>query len=549
MDNRFLAIIENSIKDNWDLPALSDYSGNAYKYKDFASKIAELHILFDSLNIETGDKIAICGRNTSNWAVAFFATISYGAVPTTILHDFNGENIHNIINHSEAKILFSGEFVWEKLDPKEFPGVETIFIIDDFSIIKSRSEKTIELCSDLDAAMSAKYPAGFSKEDVKYHMEQPDEPAVLNYTSGTTSSPKGVLIPYRSLWSNTQFAIDSIPFVKRGDGFVSMLPMAHMYGLAFEILLSIAKGCHVHFLTRVPSPQVIMESFSKVKPSLIIAVPLIIEKIIKTKVFVELDKQPTKLLLKLPIINKIIYRKVAEKLMAVFGGNMVEVVIGGAGLNQEVGDFLTKIKFPYTVGYGMTECGPLISYEYWDTYKAGSCGKPVDRMEVKIDSYDPQNVSGEIMVKGMNVMLGYYKNDEATKEVLEDDGWMHTGDLGIVDDEGRLYIKGRNKTMILGPSGQNIYPEEIEGLLNNYSFVLESLIIEEDGKLVALIVPDNDLLEAAHIKPAQVDGIFNQHIKSLNKRLPNYSQIVKIKIMEKEFEKTPKRSIRRFLYQ
>jgi len=549
MDKRFLAIIEDSIKNNWDLPALSDYSGSTYTYGDFAKKIAELHIVFDSLNIQKGDNIAICGRNMSNWAVAFFATISYGAVATTILHDFNGENIHNIVNHSEAKVLFAGEYVWEKLDPKDMPLVETIFMIDDFSVIKSRSEKTIEICTDKAPAFNQKYPNGFTRDDVKYHIEQPEETAVLNYTSGTTSIPKGVMVPYRSLWSNTRFAIDMIPFVKKGDGFVSMLPMAHMYGLAFEILLSISKGCHINFLTRVPSPQIIMEAFAKVKPSLIIAVPLIIEKIIKNKVFVELDKQPTKTLLKLPFINKIIYKKVLDKLLTTFGGNMVEVVIGGAGLNKEVGDFLTKIGFPYTVGYGMTECGPLISYEYWDTYRPGSCGRPVDRMEVKIDSSDPERISGEIMVRGDNTMLGYFKNPEASKEVLLKDGWLRTGDLGVMDKDNHIYIKGRNKTMILGSSGQNIYPEEIEGLLNNYPYVLESLILEEEGKLVALIVPDKDQLTANHMKPSQIENIFNNEIKNLNKRLPSYSQISKVKIREEEFEKTPKRSIRRFLYQ
>ncbi|NDW17863.1 long-chain fatty acid--CoA ligase [Dysgonomonas sp. 216] len=549
MDNRFLAIIEDSIKNNWDLPALSDYNGQTYKYKDFAHKIAELHLIFDSLNIQKGNTVAICGRNMANWVVSFFATISYGAVPTTILHDFDSQSIHNIINHSEAKFLFVGEYVWEKLDPKEMPAVETIILIDDFSIIKSRSEQTIEIGSDTNLVFNKKYPDGFSPDDVKYHKEKPEELAVLNYTSGTTSTPKGVMIPYRSLWSNTRFAIDMIPFVKRGDGFVSMLPMAHMYGLAFEILLSIAKGCHINFLTRVPSPQIIVEAFAKVKPTLIIAVPLIIEKIIKNKVFVELDKQPVKTLIKLPFIKQVIYKKVLNKLMATFGGNLVEVVIGGAALNKEVGDFLTKIKFPYTVGYGMTECGPLISYEYWETYRPTSCGKPVDRMSVKIDSSDRENISGEIMVKGDNVMLGYFKNPEETEKVIENDGWLHTGDLGVIDKDGHIYIKGRSKTMILGGSGQNIYPEEIEGLLNNYPYVLESLIIEEEGKLVALIVPDQDQIKKGNIKQSQIESIFQNEIKNLNKRLPSYSQITKVNIRDEEFEKTPKRSIRRFLYQ
>lgn len=548
-ENRFLAIIEDSIKENWNRPALNDYNGETFLYKDFAKKIAELHILFDTLNIQKGDKIAICGRNSSHWAITFFGVISYGAVPTTILHDFNGENIHNIVNHSEAKIFFVGEYVWEKLSPEEMPTVDTIVMIDDFSIIKSNSKAVISVCETMATEFSKKYPKGLSKEDVSFYIESPEDVAVLNYTSGTTSNPKGVLVPYRSLWSNTKFAIECIPFVKAGDGMVSMLPMAHMYGLAFEILLSIAKGCHINFLTRVPSPAIIMDAFSKVKPTLIIAVPLIIEKIIKNKVFVELEKQPTKTLLKIPGINNIIYKKVKDKLIETFGGNVVEIVIGGAALNKEVGDFLTKIKFPYTVGYGMTECGPLISYEYWETYRPLSCGTLVDRMSATIDSSDPENISGEIMVKGDNVMLGYFKNQEATDEVLDKDGWLKTGDLGVMDKAGFIYIKGRNKTMILGASGQNIYPEEIEDLLNNYPNILESLVIEDENKLVALIVADPDQMKKNHISENQLEKIFAETIKLLNKRLPSYSQISRFTIQATEFEKTPKRSIRRFLYQ
>ena len=549
MEKKFLLLIEDSIKQNWNLPALSDYNGLTYTYGDFAQKIAELHMLFDTIGIEKGDKVALCGRNTSNWAVTFFATLSYGAVATTILHDFNADSIHNIVNHSEAKILFAGEFVWDKIQPEEMPLVETIMLIDDFSVLKSRSEQLIATCLDREHLFNEKYPSGFTKEDIRFHNEQPEELAVLNYTSGTTSTPKGVMVPYRSLWSNTRFAIDSIEFVKTGSGIVSMLPMAHMYGLAFEILLSIAKGCHVNFLTRVPSPQVIMDAFSKVKPTLVIAVPLIVEKIIKNKVMVELNKQPVKTLLKLPFVKKKIHKQVLDKLITLFGGNMVELVIGGASLNKEVGDFLTKIHFPYTVGYGMTECGPLISYEYWDTFRPLSCGKIVDRMEIKIDSPDPSRTPGEIIVKGMNVMSGYFKNSEATDDVLSKDGWLRTGDLGIMEPNGRIFIKGRNKSMILGPSGQNIYPEDIEGLLNNYPYVLESLVIEENQKLVAIIVPDPDQIKANQINENQLESIFADEIKNVNKRLPGYSQISKIRIRTEEFEKTPKRNIRRFMYQ
>lgn len=548
-DKKFLTLIKNGISENWDRPALTDYNGETYLYKDFARKIAQLHILFEDMDVRKGDKIAICGRNSSNWTVAFFASLTYGAVITTILHDFSGENVHNLVNHSEAKVFFADDYVWTKVDPMEMPSVETILIIDDFSVQKSRSAKLLASSADLELALSQKYPGGFTVNDLKFHDESPEELAVLNYTSGTTSNPKGVMIPYRSLWSNTRFAIDNIQFVKPGDGIVCMLPMAHMYGLAFEILLSISKGCHIHYLTRVPSPQIILDAFSKVNPTLVLAVPLIIEKIVQTRVFPELKKQPVKTLLLLPPFKKMIYKKIAEKLIPVFGNKLVEVVIGGAALNKEVGDFLSAIKFPYTVGYGMTECGPLISYEYWETYKAGSCGRPVDRMSVRIESSNPETEAGEIMVKGQNVMLGYFKNEEATKHVLDEAGWLRTGDLGIMDRDAFLFIKGRSKTMILGPSGQNIYPEEIEGFYNNSPYVGESLIIEESGKLVVLIYPDKDYLKKHDIKESDYSTIFVEEMKAINKRLPKYSQVINFRLQDQEFEKTPKRSIKRFLYQ
>lgn len=548
-DKKFLTLIKNGISENWDRPALTDYNGETYLYKDFARKIAQLHILFEDMEVQKGDKIAICGRNSSNWTVAFFASLTYGAVITTILHDFSGENVHNLVNHSEAKVFFADDYVWTKVDPMQMPSVQTILIIDDFSVQKSRSAKLLASSADLELALAQKYPNGYTVNDIKFHDESPEELAVLNYTSGTTSNPKGVMIPYRSLWSNTRFAIDMIPFVKSGDGIVCMLPMAHMYGLAFEILLSISKGCHIHYLTRVPSPQIILDAFSKVNPTLVLAVPLIIEKIVQTRVFPELKKQPVKTLLLLPPFKKMIYKKIAEKLIPVFGNKLVEVVIGGAALNKEVGDFLSAIKFPYTVGYGMTECGPLISYEYWETYKAGSCGRPVDRMSVRIESSNPETETGEIMVKGQNVMLGYFKNEEATKHVLDEAGWLRTGDLGIMDRDGFLFIKGRSKTMILGPSGQNIYPEEIEGFYNNSPYVGESLIIEESGKLVVLIYPDKDYLKKHDVKESDYSTIFVEEMKAINKRLPKYSQVVNFRLQDQEFEKTPKRSIKRFLYQ
>ena len=548
-NNKFLTLIKDGICNNWESPALTDYNGETYLYKDFARKMAQLHILFDDLEVQPGDKIAICGRNSANWAVAFFATVTYGAVITTILHDFSDESIHTLVNHSESKILFADEYVWTKINPMQMPAVETIFLIDDFSVQKSRCPKLIQSCSNLDLTFSQKFPNGFTKDDIRIYDEKPEELAVLNYTSGTTSNPKGVMLPYRSLWSNTRFAIDMIPFVKAGDGIVCMLPMAHMYGLAFEILLSIAKGCHIHYLTRVPSPQIIMDAFAKVNPTLVLAVPLIIEKIIQTRVFPQLQKQPVKTLIKIPFTRKKVYKQIAEKLIPVFGNKLVEVVIGGAALNKEVGTFLSEIRFPYTVGYGMTECGPLISYEYWETYKPGSCGRPVDRMTVKIDSANPETETGEIIVKGDNVMLGYYKNEEATKHVLDSEGWLKTGDLGIMDKDSFIFIKGRSKTMILGPSGQNIYPEEIEDFYNNSPYVAESLIIEENGKLIALIYPDKDYLKKHEVKEQDYSSIFVSEMKSINKRLPRHSQIVNFRLQDQEFEKTPKRSIKRFLYQ
>ncbi|MDR0824411.1 MAG: AMP-binding protein [Prevotella sp.] len=548
-DGKFLTLIKDGIRDNWDRPALIDYNGDTYLYKDFAKKIAQLHILFDDMGVQKGDKIAICGRNASNWTIAFFASLTYGAVITTILHDFSGESVHSLVNHSEAKVLFADEYVWSKINPVKIPGVETILIIDDFSVQKSRSAKLIESCSDLERTLNNKYPNGFTKEDVVVHDESPEELAILNYTSGTTSNPKGVMISYRSLWSNTRYAIDNIPFVKAGDGIVCMLPMAHMYGLAFEVLLSICKGCHIHYLTRVPSPQIIMSAFAKVNPVLVLAVPLIIEKIIQTRVFPEFKKQPAKTLIKIPFFRKKIYQKVADKLFPMFGSNLEEVVIGGAALNKEVGQFLTAIKFPYTVGYGMTECGPLITYEYWKTYKPGSCGRTVDRMDIQIESANPETEAGEIVVKGDNVMLGYFKNEEATKQVIDKDGWLRTGDLGVMDSDGFLYIRGRSKTMILSGSGQNIYPEEIEDFYNASPYVSESLIIEENGKLIALIYPDSDYMKQNNIKEHEYSDVFIAEKKAINKRLPGYSQVANFRLQSHEFEKTPKRSIKRFLYQ
>ena len=549
MENRFLGLIETSIKNHWDLPAFSDYEGHTYHYKDVARRIEKFHIILEHAGIKKGDKVALVGRNSSNWAICFFGILAYGAVAVPILHDFKPDNIHHIVNHSESKAVLAANSNWENMNDAKMPDVKLFMMLDNFSVIKSKNKETFTVRERINEYFGKKYPRSFTSADVKYHVEKPEELAVLNYTSGTTSFSKGVMIPYRSLWSNTQYAYDNIPFIHAGDNFVCMLPMAHMYGLAFEILNGINKGCHIHFLTRTPSPRIIAESFMNIKPTLILAVPLIIEKLIKSKVFPELEKPLTRFLLKVPFIEKKLLEIVAAKLTASFGGNFKQIVIGGAGLNKDVENFLRSINFPYTVGYGMTECGPLIAYEQWDTYKAGSCGRVVDRMEAKIDSEDPVNTVGEILVRGTNVMLGYYKNPEATKSSFTKDGWLRTGDLGTIDEDGFIFIKGRSKTMILGPSGQNIYPEEIEQQLNNMAYVAESLIVSQNGKLVALIYPDWEQVDKQGIDHNKIEILMQENIKDLNELLPGYSKISGIKMYQEEFEKTPKRSIKRYLYQ
>ena len=549
MENRFLGLIENSIKEHWDLPAFSDYNGHTYHYKDVARRIEKFHIILEHAGIKKGDKVALVGRNSSNWAICFFGILAYGAVAVPILHEFKPDNIHHIVNHSGAKAVLAGANNWENMNEQMMPDVKLFMMLDNFSIVKSKNKDVRVVRDRINEYFGKKYPRSFTSDDVKYHTEQPEELAVLNYTSGTTSFSKGVMIPFRSLWSNTQFAYDNLPFIHPGDSVVCMLPMAHMYGLAFEILNCVNKGCHVHFLTRTPSPKIIAEAFARVKPALILAVPLIIEKIVKNKIFPELEKPLIKLLLKVPYLDQKVLDTIAKKLNDSFGGKFGEVVIGGAALNKEVEEFLRSIKFRYTVGYGMTECGPLVAYEQWDTFKKGSVGRIVDRMEVRIDSADPAKEVGEILVRGMNVMLGYYKNPEATKAVMMRDGWMRTGDLGTIDSDGFLYIRGRSKTMILGPSGQNIYPEEIEDRLNNMLYVAESLIISQGGKLVALIYPDWEQVDKAGIQHSEIEKLMQQNVDLLNAEMPSYSKVSCFKLYQEEFEKTPKRSIKRYLYQ
>lgn len=549
MEKSFIAFVEKSIKENWDLDALTDYKGATLQYKDVARKIEKLHILLAESGIKPGDKVAVCGRNSSHWGVAFLAILTYGAVAVPILHEFKADNIHNIVNHSEARLLFVGDMVWEALNEAEMPLLEGIILMTDFTLLVCRSKQLEYAREHLNELFGKKFPRNFRREHVAYRRDEPEELAAINYTSGTTSFSKGVMLPYRSLWSNTQFAFEVLP-LKPGDKVVSMLPMAHMYGLAFEFLYEFASGCHVFFLTRMPSPKIIFQAFSEVKPHIVIAVPLIIEKIIKKNVLPKLETLKMKMLLKVPIINDKIKAAVREQMIKGFGGNFYEVIVGGAAFNQEVEKLLKSIDFPYTVGYGMTECGPIICYEDWKRFRMGSCGKAAPRMEVRIDSPDPQHIVGEILTRGDNVMLGYYKNEEATKQIFDADGWLHTGDLGIMDEEGNVTIKGRSKNLLLGPSGQNIYPEEIEEKLNNLPYVAESIVIQQnDNKLAALIYPDFDEAYAQGMNNKDIEVAMEENRVTLNSELPAYSQISRIKIYPEEFEKTPKKSIKRFLYQ
>lgn len=549
MEKSFIAFVEESIKKHWNLDALTDYKGATLQYKDVARKIEKLHILLAESGIKPGDKVAVCGRNSSHWGVAFLAILTYGAVAVPILHEFKANNIHNIVNHSEARLLFVGDVVWESLNEAEMPLLEGIILMTDFTLLVCRSKQLEYAREHLNELFGKKFPRNFRREHVSYRRDNPEELAVINYTSGTTSFSKGVMLPYRSLWANTQFAFDVLT-LKPGDRIVSMLPMAHMYGLAFEFLYEVACGCHVFFLTRMPSPKIIFQAFADVKPHIVIAVPLIIEKIIKKNVLPKLETLKMKVLLKVPIINDKIKATVREQMIQGFGGNFYEVIIGGAAFNQEVEKLLKSIDFPYTVGYGMTECGPIICYEDWKRFKPGSCGKAAPRMEVRIDSPDPQNIVGEILTRGDNVMLGYYKNPEATAQILDADGWLHTGDLGVMDEEGNVTIKGRSKNMLLGPSGQNIYPEEIEEKLNNLPFVAECIVIQQnDNKLVALIYPDFEDAYSQGMSDSDIEAAMEENRTTLNAELPAYSQISRIKIYPEEFEKTPKKSIKRFLYQ
>lgn len=541
-------LLEKSFRENWDRPALSNYKGQDLAYRDVARRIAKLHIAFEQCGLEKGDKVAICSRNQANWGVSFLAALTYGAVPVPILHEFKPGNIHYLVNHSEAKVLFVDDVIWENLSEAEMPGLYVVVQINNFNFLYSKTEEMSQVRQHLNESFGHRYPNNFGPEDLDYYEDKADELAVINYTSGTSGFSKGVMVPYRALWSNIEFAhVQAMPQLDNNTEVVSMLPSAHMYGMMFEFLFEMTIGAHVHFLTRVPSPKIIMQAFADIKPHIIIAVPLIIEKVYKSKLKPILDRN--KMIMNLPIIDKVIQKKILQELVNAFGGRFYEVIIGGAAFNPEVERFFRKIGFPFTVGYGMTECAPIIGYADWKDAKLYSCGKQVINMEIRIDSPDPQNIPGEVLVKGANVFLGYYKNEEATKSVLGEDGWFHTGDMGVMDSDGYLFLKGRSKCMILGPSGQNIYPEEIEGVVNNVTYVVDSLVIEDHGALVSLIYPDYHQAELDGLSKSQLEAKLVETLPEINKQIPNYAKISKMEFMPEDFERTPKRSIKRYLYQ
>ena len=547
-EHQFIDYIEQSIIKNWDKDALTDYKGITLQYKDVARKIAKFHIVLESAGIQPGDKIAVCGRNSAHWGVTFLATITYGAVIVPILHEFKADNIHNIVNHSEAKLLFVGDQAWENLNEDAMPPLEGIASLTDFTALVSRNEKLTYAFEHRNAIYGQRYPKNFRPEHICYRKDRPEELAIINYTSGTTGYSKGVMLPYRSIWSNVAYCFEMLP-VKAGDHIVSMLPMGHVFGMVYDFLYGFSAGAHIYFLTRMPSPKIIAQSFAEIKPRVISCVPLIVEKIIKKDILPRVDSKIGKLLLKVPIVNDKIKSLARQAAMEIFGGNFDEIIIGGAPFNAEVEAFLKKIGFPYTIAYGMTECGPIICSSRWETLKLASCGKATTRMEVRIDSPDPKTHAGEIVCRGMNMMLGYYKNPEATAQIIDANGWLHTGDLGTIDDEGYVTVRGRSKNLLLTSSGQNIYPEEIESKLNNMPYVAESLIVLQHDKLVALIYPDFDDAFAHGLQQADIIKVMEANRVELNQQLPNYSQISKVKIHFEEFEKTAKKSIKRFMYQ
>ena len=546
----FNACIEKSIKDNWDKDALTDYLGATLQYHDVARKIEKLHIIFENSGLKKGDKIALCGRNSSSWAVAFFATLSYGAVAVPVQNEFKPEQIYNIVNHSEAKLLFVGDVVATTIDGEQMPQLEGIIYLPDFSLILSRSEALTHARENLNALFGKKYPKFFRAEDVNYFKDEADDLALINYTSGTTGFSKGVMLSYRSVRSNLAWATaDLKPHIKPGSKVLCMLPMAHMYGMICEFICQFSFGSHLYFLTRLPSPSLIAQACTDIRPAIIIAVPMVVEKIIRKNVFPKVQSTATRMLLKMPVVSKKVKERINAIVMEAFGGNAYELVTGGAALNKEIEDFLVSINFPVTSGYGATECGPMVTYSDYKDFVSGSCGTPVLNMEVKIVSPDPANVPGEVITRGENVMLGYYKNEEATKEVLDKDGWYHTGDLGTMSADGHLFLRGRIKNMLLGSNGQNVYPEEIEDKLNSMSMVSECIIIQRGDKIVGLVYPDFDEAKEMGFSQSDLQEIMEQNRLELNNMLPSFCHLSAIELRDEEFAKTPKKSIKRYLYQ
>lgn len=544
----FIALIEQSIKTNWYLNALTDYKGITLQYRDVARKIEKIHILLENAGIEKGDKIAICGRNSAHWTVTYLAVITYGAVVVPILHEFKADQVHNIVNHSEARLLFVGDQIWENLNEAAMPHLEGIIELKDFGVPVSRSEKLAYARDHLNEIFGHKFPCRFRPDDISYEKEKSEDLAIINYTSGTTGYSKGVMLPYRSILSNVLYCKEKIG-LKAGDSVVSMLPLGHVFGMTFDFLYGFTAGAHLWFLTRMPSPKIIAESFAEIRPRVIACVPLIVEKIFKKNILPKVDNKLGKLLLHVPIISDKIKELIKQKAMEVFGGNFIEIIIGGAPFNAEVEAFLKMIDFPYTIAYGMTECGPIICHSHWTELKLASCGKVAARMEAKVLSPNPSAIAGELVCRGANLMLGYYKNEEATRQVIDTEGWLHTGDMATIDEDGNVFIKGRCKNLLLTSSGQNIYPEEIESKLNNMPYVSESLIILQQDKLVGLIYPDSDDAFAHGLNQSDLVRVMEENRLELNKQLPAFSQIARFKLYPEEFEKTAKKSIKRFLYQ
>ncbi|MCI7016154.1 MAG: AMP-binding protein [Prevotella sp.] len=545
----FNKYIEKSIIDNWNLDALTDYKGITLQYHDVARKIEKLHILFEHSGVKPGDKIGLCGRNSAHWAVAFFATLTYGAVAVPIQNEFKPEQIYNIVNHSESKLLFVGDYVAKEINPVEMPTLEGIINLPDYSLMLSRSDKLTYAREHLNEIFGRRFPRAFRSEDVCYHTDQAEELAIINYTSGTTGFSKGVMLPYRAIWGNLDFLLDVIGTrIKQGSSILSILPMAHMYGMAVEFIFPFVHGCHLFFLTRLPSPAIIAQAFADIHPAIVISVPLVVEKIIRKMVFPKIQNNKVRLLWNMPVINKKVRERICQMVMEAFGGNAYEVMTGGAALNQEIESFLKSIDFPLTSGYGATECAPLITYSDWRDFQPGSCGTPVSHMEVKILSPDPENIPGEIVARGTNVMLGYYKNEEATREALDSEGWYHTGDLATMSADGHVFIRGRIKNMLLGANGQNVYPEEIEDKLNSMAMVNESLIVQRGDKLVGLVFPDFDEAHAMGFNDSDIESVMEQNRKELNEQLPPFCHLSAIQLQNEEFAKTPKKSIKRYLY-